>query len=310
MAKRSHVPVLITWDVDPDRWTTIERRRLALRMAMDLCQEFDVRSTFFVTARYAPEYPDEFQRMQALDQEIGCHGLTHDDDEEYDRMPEATQRVYIEDATGELEAVIGGPVRAFRSPRVKISSTTLQLLAERGYLADSSICSGRLDVLSSNLINTGWLVAPRRPYYPHHAHPFKRGDLSVLEVPVSALAVPFISKALNALGLPAMKALFRLLYAESRHTGKPIVYMSHPTEFILAKGAGERHALRRLLSPSFFSLRRIRTHGFLIRNALLRMCGETLFHNSRQLFAYMASFPDVSFMTMSEYAGHNLADAT
>ncbi len=304
MLNNTHVPILITWDVDPDRWATPEDRRLALKMAMDLCQELDVRSTFFFTADFAHEYPSEIERMRTTGHEIGCHGLNHAGDEEYDRMPEAIQRAYIKQATAKLEALTDSPIRAFRSPRVKISAVTLQLLAENGYLADSSICSQRLDLVSSNLINKGWLVAPRRPYRPHRANPFKRGDLPIWEVPLSALGLPFLSKTLNVLRVPVTKLFFRLLYEESKRTGKPIVYLSHPTEFIVPEEDCQptlRYFSPKLLSPSY-----VRTHGFLLRNLLLRMDGETLFKSSRELFAYMAACPDTAFMTVSEYASQNL----
>ena len=293
------VPVLITWDVDPDRWAEEQLRKRALSMALDLCEEFGVRSTFFITANFAHEYADHIKRMQALRQEIGCHGLSHTDEEDYDRMPEAMQRTYLEEATRKLECATGGPVRVFRSPRVKTSAITLRLLAEQGYLTDSSVCSQRLDLISSNLINVGWLLAPRRPYHPHRTSPFRRGDLPIWEIPISAVGIPFLSKTLNVLGLPMMKMLFRTLYAESIHTGKPIVYLSHPTEFIRTRSQGAGHWVRRL--PWLFSPSRIRTHGLLIRNQLLRMDGESLFNCSREFFAYMASFPGVSFVTGSEY---------
>jgi peptidoglycan/xylan/chitin deacetylase (PgdA/CDA1 family) len=304
------VSVLITWDVDPDRWTTSDRRQQALSVTIDLCEELGIRSTFFITANFAHEYPAHIERMQTLGQEIGCHGLTHTDEEDYDRMPEEMQRAYIEEATSKLKAVVSSPIRAFRSPRVKISATTLRLLAEHGYLADSSVCSQRLDIISSNLVNKGWLLAPRRPYHPHHNSPFKQGNLPIWEVPLSAWVVPFTSKVLNVLGLPTMKILFRLLYAETRCTGKPIVYLCHPTEFLASTGKSKGRSVSRLFKPKFFSPHYIRTHGLLIRNLLLRMDGKTLFNNSRELFAYMASFPSVTFMTIREYVIRDLQEAS
>lgn len=296
--KHRQVPVLITWDVDPDLWAAYDLRHRALSMAMELCEEFDIRSTFFITARCVQEYPDDLQRMKTQGHEVGCHGLTHTDEEEYDRMPEAMQRAYIEEATSELESALGRPVRAFRSPRVKISAITLRILAERGYLVDSTVCSQRLDLVSSNLINKGWLLAPRRPYHPHHTNPFKRGDLPIWEVPVSALVVPFISGSLNVFGLRFMKILFRLLYTESRCTGKPIVYLAHPLEFTRS-GNRRLHFTRKEFSPTY-----IRTHGFLMRKALYGMNGATWFNATRELFAYICSFPGVTFMTSSEYVNY------
>ena len=89
-----------------------------------------------------------------------------------------------------------------------------------------------------------------------------------------------------------MKLFFRLLYAESKLTGKPIVYLSHPAEFITAR---IRVSLKEL-SPAH-----IRTHGFMARRALYRMDGMTWFNATRELFAYMASYPGVRFMTSNEY---------
>jgi peptidoglycan/xylan/chitin deacetylase (PgdA/CDA1 family) len=297
------IPILITWDVDPDRWATPDRRQRALSMVLDLCEEFGIRSTFFVTANYAHEYPEHMGRMQSLGHEVGCHGLTHTDEEDYDRMPEDMQRTYIEEATQKLAAAVGEPILTFRSPRVKTSASTLRLLAEYGYKADSSVCSQRIDFVSSNLINPGWIIAPRRPYSPDPTNAFKRGNLPLWEVPVSAMGLPFISNALNALGVSAMKAFFKLLYTESKHTGKPIVYLGHPTEFILQmSGKGKRHYFKlRELSPNY-----IRTHGLLLRNYLFKMNGETLFNATQELFAYMASYPGIEFLPVGQYVSTHL----
>jgi len=131
---KRRVPVLITWDVDPDVHVTYERKQQALSMAMDLCEAFDIRSTFFITAQFfAHDYSAALQRMKAQGHEVGCHGLTHTDEEEYHRMPEAMQQAYIEEATGKLEAVTGCPVRAFRGPRVKISAALRPIFSIRSF---------------------------------------------------------------------------------------------------------------------------------------------------------------------------------
>ena len=143
--KNKQISVLITWDVDPDRWATAEHRENTLSMALDLCEEFGIRSTFFITANFAHEYPAHIERMHLLGQEIGCHGLMHTDEEDYDRMPEDLQRTYIEEATRKLQIAAGSPICSFRSPRVKTSAHTLKLLSDYGYLTDSSVCSQRID---------------------------------------------------------------------------------------------------------------------------------------------------------------------
>jgi hypothetical protein len=95
-----------------------------------------------------------------------------------------------------------------------------------------------------------------------------------------------------------MKAFFWLLYTEARFTGKPIVYLAHPAEFIDSKN------LMTPLTINDFSPSRIRTHGFLARNLLYRLGGLAMFKATRELFAYIASLPDVTFMTCNEFVCH------
>lgn len=296
--KPEQVVVLLTWDVDPDTHMSHEFRVRSIDIALDLCQSLGVRVTFFTNARAEHLSSQHLERMLDSGHEVGCHGRTHQAEEDYNRMPEAMQRSYIEEATRKLEKMVGRPIQSFRSPRVKTSGQTLRLLGEYGYVADSSICSQRIDFVSSNLINPGWIVAPRLPYHPHQDSAFKRGDLPIWEVPVSAMVLPFISKAMSVFGLAFMKAFFRLLYAESKRSGKPVVYLAHPTEFL---GDAKVHITRWYLDPA-----NIRTHGFPLRALLYRMDGEACLKATRELFAYMASFPDVSFMTVSQYVIQHL----
>lgn len=293
--KKTKIPVLITWDVDPDRWATVEHRENALSLAMDLCEELGIRSTFFITANHIHEYPDHIARMHLLRQEIGCHGLMHTDEEDYDKISEEVQRSLIKEATKKIETVVGETISSFRSPRVKTSALTLKILSDFNYMTDSSICSQRMDFVSSNLINFGWLVAPRLPYHPHPSNPFRRGNLPILEIPISAAIIPFISSSLKVLGVRLMKAFIWLLYVEAKITGKPIVYLAHPTEFVGWPGQKSK------LTLADFSPKRIRTHGFLARNLLFRLMGEELFDATREIFIYISKLPGVVFMTCNEF---------
>ncbi len=295
------IPILVTWDVDPDAWLPPEKRRWSLNMAMNICHVRDIRATFYITALPSVLYLPEFKQMQAQGHEIGCHGLTHGIEENYDRMSFERQRVYIEMATQLIQTLVGQPIRAFRSPRVKTSAVTQKLLVEYGYLSDSTVCSQRLDIVSSNLINPNWLFAPRQPYHPHQDNAFKVGNLPIWQIPVSAMVMPFISSAMQVLGLAPMKSFFKLLYAESKRTGKPIVYLAHPIEFVGGKNSAKKKRWRSFLKPQFFTPTYIRAHGLRLRNLLYRTDPATFLDNTTQLLDYMASFPDVSFMTMSEY---------
>jgi len=109
-----------------------------------------------------------------------------------------------------------------------------------------------------------------------------------------ALMLPFISTTLYVLKLRVMKLLFRVLYAEARRRGKPIVYLAHPEEF------GPQTWTR--FKASDWSLRRLRTHGLMLRQRLNESNPETRLKLNRELFEYMAALPGVRFMTMRDYA--------
>lgn len=288
------VPILITWDVDPSPEVPYELRKQSLDVTVELCKDLDISSTFFVTANADHATPVQIEMIQAYGNEIGCHGLTHNNKEEYDRMPEEMQLHFLQQATTKLEELSGNKVCVFRSPRVKISATTIKILVELGYIADSTVCSQRFDVFSSNLINPGWLVAPRLPYRPHPENIYKSGDSDIWEIPISAIGIPFISASLSVLGLAPMKALFRLLYAESRRTGKPIVYLGHPIEF--TSGWLKPFSWKEF-TPGF-----IRTHGLLLRKRLYRLNPKAWLKATQELFTYIGSFPGTHFMPVGEYA--------
>jgi hypothetical protein len=110
------------------------------------------------------------------------------------------------------------------------------------------------------------------------------------------MILPFTTTLLNVLGVRFMRALFRLLYREARRTGKPIVYLAHPFDFV-PRQVQLVPLLREGLSPTA-----LRTHGLPLRWIIYRMDGDAWFQATRELFAFMASFPDVRFMTMQAYA--------
>jgi len=291
--KARQVPVLVTWDVDPNDYFDPAQKHTSMQAALDLCADLGIRATFFFVAREAAEYHDEINAIQRSGHEVGCHGLTHGAEEEYQRLPEAMQRRFLDEATRILENLSGIRITAFRGPRVKVSATTLRVLGEFGYLTDSSVCSQRLDLVSANPINVGWLIAPRVPYHPHRDNVFRRGDLPVLEVPIAAAGLPLISTSLYVLRLGVMKTLLRLLHAEARATGKPIVYLAHPEEF------GPQSFPFKL---SELSLASLRAHGLMLRKRLNERDPASRLRLNRALLSFCASLPGVHFVTMRDVA--------
>ena len=288
--KERKVPVIITADVDYSEHHTYDDKCRAFDRLIETTDHLNIKTTFFFVAREAEQVPLYPKALADAGHDVGCHGLTHGEEEEYDSMPATKQKEYLHQAADIISRLAGQKTVSFRAPRVKISSTAYGVLPEEGFIVDSSVCSQRFDLVSSNLFHYGWLRAPRTPYHPSKDSAFHRGDMDILVVPVSAMVAPFISSATYVLGPRIMKLFFRILLAESRRTGKPIVYLYHPYEFAAeipgAKDYGQN----------------VRVHGFRFRRHLLRGTPDERFNWTVQILEYMANFDDVEFMTMRQYA--------
>jgi len=287
---KDNVHILITCDVDPTPEASIGEKTRAVKKSAELFAQYGIHATYFWVAKVISEYGSLPGMLAEQGHEIGCHGLTHEEEEEFSIMPESKQRNILREATSLLEQAGVAPVHSFRGPRVKISHITHKVLAELGYTADSSVCSQRIDFVSSNLINPQWITAPRLPYHPSRKSAFRRGDVPLTEVPVSAAVLPFVSGSLYTFGLSWMKFFFSMLYRESCVTGKPIVYLLHPAEFA-SKDLGKRRDYR------------IRVEGFSFRRSalLFEPDVEKRYDLNDKLFSFIAGHKNVTFLTMKEF---------
>lgn len=293
MSQKEKVPVIITGDVDYSEHHELDDKCRAFDRIIEATDRIGAATTFFFVAREAENVPQYPKKLITHGHDVGCHGLTHADDEDYDRMPIEKQRDYVTKATNIISKLADRNVVSFRAPRVKISSTAYDVLAELDYQVDSSVCSQRCDLVSSNLFHSGWLTAPRLPYHPSKESAFRRGDMNMLVVPVSAIAAPFISSAMYVLGPRIMKFFFRVLLAESRRTGKPIVYLYHPYEFAPEIPGAKDYK------------KNLKVHGFRLRRYLYRGTPDDRFDWTVQMLEYMAGFSDVEFVTMRQYAARH-----
>ena len=76
-----------------------------------------------------------------------------------------------------------------------------------------------------------WLTAPRLPYKTSPTSLFEKGNGNITEVPLSASIIPYLSTTMRI--FPKITAAQRNMLAfESSKTGKPIVFITHPNEFI------------------------------------------------------------------------------
>ncbi len=214
--------------------TGIKVWKEGLPALLDLYDEFGVKASFFYIANFAKDYPEIVKMVQAKGHEIACHGLTHRHDKAFDSMPYEEQLEHLKTAKSILEDIAGEEVVSFRSPALRINPDTPKALIEAGFKFDSSVAPQRMDMFMS-LGSKGklqWFGAPRAPYRTRPDNLARKGDSSIIEVPVSSFGFPYIGTLLRI--SPFLTALTRdLLFLETRGTDKGINFLIHPNELIV-----------------------------------------------------------------------------
>ncbi len=287
--KSNKVYVIISGDIDYSEHHRHSDKLMIFDQILNTANDLNIKLSFYFTAKEAVKIENCIKLLADSGHEIGCHGLIHNDDEEYNRLSYEKQFQYITEATNILTKIINKDISSFRAPRVKVSSHMYKVIEKLGYLTDSSICSQRMDLVSSNMFNKDWLFAPRLPYNPSPSNPFEKGNSKVLIVPVSALCIPFISSVLYVFGLTFMKILFSVFYLESLLTGKPIVYLYHPYEFIPEIRGKKKYSSN------------LKVHGFRWRRHLYRGTPQDKLERHIKLWKYMKSFKAVEIVTMKQF---------
>ncbi len=202
-------------------------------LLLDLYQKYNVKSTFFFTGYIAKLYPDIVKMVIPYGHEIGSHGLSHEKEDGFDVMPLGRQIEHLVESKKILEDISGHTVISFRAPALRVNNDTALALHEADYKIDSSVASQRFDMFMSfgGMKKLNWLTAPRLPYRASKASLFKKGNGHIIEVPLSATLIPYLSTTMRI--FPHMTAAQRRLVAlESKWTGKPVVFDTHPNEFI------------------------------------------------------------------------------
>ena len=200
---------------------------------LDLYDKYGVKATFFYIALFAKQHPEIVKIVQQRGHEIACHGLTHQHDKAFDVMPYNEQLEHLSTAKKILEDIAGEEVVSFRAPALRVSFDTPKALIEAGFKFDSSVAPQRMDMFMSlgSKNKLQWFGAPRTPYRASKANLARKGDSSIIEVPVSSFVVPYIGTFMRI--SPLLNATTRrVLYWETKNTEKPINFLIHPNEVI------------------------------------------------------------------------------
>jgi peptidoglycan/xylan/chitin deacetylase (PgdA/CDA1 family) len=200
---------------------------------LDLYARNNIKTTFFFTGHIARLYPDLVRLVQPYGHEIGSHGLSHEVNLAFDVLPLVTQIEHLKISKKILEDISGEEVISFRAPAARVSNNISIALAEAGFFIDSSISSQRLDMFMSfgSIKKLNWLITSRKPYFCHPDNIFKKGNSQILEIPISAMGLPYIGTLMRI--SPFLSRLTRnLLYLETNLTGRHFNFLTHPNEFI------------------------------------------------------------------------------
>jgi peptidoglycan/xylan/chitin deacetylase (PgdA/CDA1 family) len=194
---------------------------LGLPRILDLLARYDVHATFFVPGVTGERYPDLVRRAHSDGHEIAHHGYLH--------VTPATQsedeeRAALQRGADVLEKLVGARPLGYRSPSWELSTNSLRLLADHGFLYDSSLM--------------GWDA----PYLA----PVDGGPRDLVEIPVAwelddAPYFLFAFRPAYRVGLAdpeRVLAVWRDEFDAAAAEGSTVCYTMHPQLI------GRRHRLR------------------------------------------------------------------
>lgn len=200
---------------------------------LDLYDRYGVKATFFYTGHIAQLCPEVVKMVYERGHEVGSHGLTHEVSSAFDILTPEQQLDHLRQSKQILEDIIGEEVLSFRAPAARVDKGFSSIMKEAGFKVDSSVSSQRFDMMFSfgALKKLHWITAPRKAYFVREDNIFRKGDSSVLEVPISAMGFPYIGTFMRIAPL-LNRVTRRLLYWETLCNGRQFVFLTHPNEFI------------------------------------------------------------------------------
>ncbi|MEB2836054.1 MAG: polysaccharide deacetylase [Desulfurococcales archaeon] len=110
--------------------------RAGLAKVLDVLERHGVKATFFVPGWVAARYPHLVRAITKRGHEVAAHGFMH---ERLDTLNREDEMRVFELAEHMIKHVTGSRPLGFRAPYWRWSSSTLEIVAKRGYLYDSSL---------------------------------------------------------------------------------------------------------------------------------------------------------------------------
>ncbi len=226
---------------------------LGIPRLLKLYSKYDVAGTFYFTGTFANRFPESVQQVLDHGHEIGCHGYSHKYSHTFDLLTSKQQTLHLSKAKSSIES-ISGKIESFRAPALRIGNQTPAILEKLGFKTDSSVAPRRFDgpLTSGGLRKLNWLTCPTTPYFLDANNPYKNGNSSVLEIPISSYFACYQGTTMR-LSPNLNEMIGNKLYSESKNTDNPIVFLFHPTELVKEKRTSSNIRRSKSLVGSFFS---------------------------------------------------------
>lgn len=191
---------------------------------LDVMDSHGVRGTFFVTGRVAGQFPDTVKIMKERGHEVGAHGGFYHD-KAVAGLSKSEQIARILQTKNSIENVTGVGVTGYRAPGHLLDSSTLVALEELGFLYDSSVVPS----IGGWALYKHSIISPDAPYHPSAHDPFLKGDMEILEIPITPV---FIDGNLDSLlahqGLSITRIELAISAIKCKIRGTPMVLYLHP----------------------------------------------------------------------------------
>lgn len=143
----SEIYVCLTFDFDAESAqirqeedpVRISKGQFAIQRGLSrilaLLAKYEIKSTFFVCGWVAEKYPQHINEITSAQHEIAAHGYLH----EYLDKLEFNEEIIVHEHTNQVLEGMVGKIKGFRAPYWKMSKNTLTIIAEMGYMYDSSL---------------------------------------------------------------------------------------------------------------------------------------------------------------------------
>ncbi len=222
--------IAVTVDVEWDAWTA--QGDLGLReglpILVDAFMDRGLPATFFLLGETCDRRRDLLRQSIKAAFEIGSHSYAH--------VPLHMKsgrfvQNQIEKAEVAISGGMGRDAKIFRAPRFSVTSRLLSELAQRRYVADSSVLPNSEFRRVKGLVQVAnYAGAPTKPYRPDPANPAAAGDLNLVEVPLTES--PFRKGMSISSGYLHTYGVKSTMEALERAPTDSLVYLIHPWEHV------------------------------------------------------------------------------